>query len=137
MLTPNRIQRLILGAASDDFEDLEQIYRSICLEFSPERYDPADPNAFYWREPSQRIRLEDLIDNLKALVDEGLLHVKLPDRDDPPDTAGDPSYLWHGWFGLTAAGRAARESANSEPVASREPSIMSGPPAPSTVKRAL
>lgn len=102
----NKVQRLILDAASDDFEDLEQIYRSICLEFSPERYDPADPRAFYWRESADRVRLEEIVDNLRALVDRGLLRVKLPDREAPPDTTADLSYLWHGWFGLTPEGRA-------------------------------
>lgn len=105
----NKVQRLILGAASDDFEDLEQIYRSICLEFSPERYDPNDPNAFYWRESADRVRLEEVLDNLKTLVDRGLLRVKLPDRDAPPDTSSDLTYLWHGWFGLTPDGRAESE----------------------------
>jgi hypothetical protein len=102
----NKVQRLILDAVSDDLEDLEQIYRSICLEFSPERYGSTDPNAFYWRESANRVRLEEVVDNLKALVDRGLLCVKLPDRDAPPDTASDLTYLWHGWFGLTPEGRA-------------------------------
>jgi hypothetical protein len=116
MHPPNKIRRLILEATSDDFEDLEQIYRSICLEFSPERYDLADPNAFYWRESADRIRLGDLIDNLKALVDEGLLRVRVPDSDEPPDTSGDLSYLWRGWFGLTPQGLAAAKLGDLAPL---------------------
>jgi hypothetical protein len=107
MSSLNKVQRLILDAAADDFEDLEQIYRSICLEFSPERYDPSDPNAFYWREPADRVRLEEVVDNLKALVDRRLLCVRLPDSDAPPDTSSDLTYLWRGWFGLTPEGREA------------------------------
>ena len=40
-----KTQWLILNATADDFEDLEQIYRSICLDFSADRYDRSDPRG--------------------------------------------------------------------------------------------
>jgi hypothetical protein len=43
-------ERLVLNAAADDIENLEQIYRSVSLEFSAENYEPDNPQAFYWRE---------------------------------------------------------------------------------------
>ncbi|GEM_PF-4451467 len=94
-------QWLILNAMADDYENLEQIYRLICLEVSPEGYNPSDPNSFYWREAKDRVPLSDIVDNLLLLVKEGLLSVRMEDGRVPSDTKNDLSYLWRGWFKIT------------------------------------
>jgi len=102
-----KTQWLVLNATSDDFEDLEQIYRSICLEFSAERYDPSDPKSFYWREGADAVPLSDIVEALRFLVDHGMLSVRSPQGDivvAPP--TNDLSYLLRSWFGITATGRA-------------------------------
>jgi len=96
-------QSSILNAVSDDYEDLERIYKSICLEFSSERYNPSDPTSFYWREGKSGLSLAELADNLVVLVDQGLLEVRMPNA--ALGSGGDFSYVWKGWFGLTSAGR--------------------------------
>ena len=100
-----KTQWLILNATADDYEDLEQVYRSIGLEFSSERYDPSDPSSFYWREAKDRVSLSDIVDSLQLLVNKGLLAVKLADREVSPDTKNDLSYLWRGWFKITPKGK--------------------------------
>jgi hypothetical protein len=114
MISLTKTQWLILNSTTDDWENLEQIYRSICLEFSSERYNPSDPNSFYWRESAERILLAEIIDNLALLVDEGFLSVKVPDSDAPSNLNNDVSYLWRGWFKITPKGRARLTSAESQ-----------------------
>ena len=100
-----KTQMLILNSALDDWENLEQIYRSICLEFSPERYNPSDSNSFYWREATAHVPLSELVDELRSLVDHGLLSVRDPDSKVLPAEKSDASYLWRGWFSTTPEGR--------------------------------
>ena len=101
----SRTQWLIMNATSDDYEDLEQIYRSTALEFSAERYNPTDADAFYWREAKEALLLSDIVDNIRLLVSQGLLSVKLATANVLPDTNNDLSYLWRGWFRITPKGR--------------------------------
>jgi hypothetical protein len=101
----NKTQWLILNATADDYEDLEQIYRAICLEFSPERYNPLDPTSFYWREAKDRVPLSEIVDNLRSLANGDLLAVRSADGSVPAGTTNDVSYLWQSWFRITPKGR--------------------------------
>jgi hypothetical protein len=107
MTALTKTQWLVLNATADDFEDLEHIYRSICLEFSAEKYDPSDPDAFYWREASDVATLSEIVEALRVLVDRGLVSVRLPQGDTFVRTSHDLSYLWRGWFSITDMGRTA------------------------------
>ncbi len=109
-----KAQWLILNATADDYEDLEQIYRSICLEFSSERYKPSDPTSFYWRQAKDPVALSEIVDNLRLLVNDGLLAVKMADSGVLPDTSNDLSYLWQGWFRVTPKGRAILAASESQ-----------------------
>lgn len=114
-----KTQWLVLNATSDDFENLEQIYRSICLEFSAERYDPSDPQSFYWREGADAVPLSEIVEALRFLVDHHMLSARLPQGDIVAPLSNELSYLWRAWFGITAAGRVAltsdRQSSGAEP----------------------
>jgi len=105
-----KTQWLVLSATADDFEDLERIYRSICLEFSAERYDAADPASFYWREATDAVPLSEIVEALRLLVDNELLSVRFPQGDSIAHPSNDLSYLWRGWFGITEAGKTALSS---------------------------
>lgn len=96
----------VLNATADDFENLEQIYRSLCLEFSSENYEASDRRMFYWRESADAVPLVEIVDAIRSLVDKGLLSVRLPQGDSFTIRSNDLSYLWRGWFTMTDAGRA-------------------------------
>jgi len=98
------IQMAILNAVVDDYEDLERLYRSLCLEFSSENYRPDDPSAFYWREGQTGLSLAELADNIIRLVEKGYLEVRMPDVGQ--QLGADCSFVWKGWFGLTDSGKA-------------------------------
>jgi hypothetical protein len=96
---------LVLNATADDAENLEQIYRSIALEFSPAHYHPTDPKAYYWREARPPVLLSEIADAILSLVARGLLNP----RWDPADQSrrDDLSYVWRAWFELSPEGRSA------------------------------
>jgi hypothetical protein len=112
MIALTETQWLVLNATSDDAEDLERIFRTICLEFSAEEHARTEPDAFYWREAKDAVPLSEIVDAIRVLVDRGLLAVRLPEgeRDAFARSPNDPSYLWHGWFGITSKGRVELES---------------------------
>lgn len=86
-------QWLVLNSTSDDFENLEQIYRSVCLEFSSKNYDPSNRESFYWREAEEAVPLADIIDAIRYLVHEGLLSVQLLDGDVLASADSDSIFL--------------------------------------------
>jgi hypothetical protein len=94
------IELSVLNAAADDFENLEYLFESISLEFSPEEYQA---NGFYWRTGAMAPPLSEIADAVESLVKQGLLIVKLEDGRDPP--TNELSYVWRGWFVLSPTGR--------------------------------
>jgi hypothetical protein len=112
MISLTNTQRRILNAAVDDFENLEQIYRSICLDFSSEKYNASNCGAFYWRESADAIPLSEIVDAIQSLVDQGLFAVRLAEGTFVTATASDQSYLWRGWFAAMDAGKAALSRAD-------------------------
>ena len=97
------VEQEILNAASDDWESLEQIYRSVCLEFSAENYVPDDPSAFYWRDSNRGISLAQIADATVQLVESGLLQARVEDGTFIPQIAGDQ--LWRCWYKSSEKGR--------------------------------
>jgi hypothetical protein len=96
---------LVLGCGGDDWEDLEQLYLSLSLEFSAERYDPSNPDAYYWRESHSGPRLSDIADTVLQLIREGLLSARSADGEEIRSIERDLSLVWKGWFRTTDAGR--------------------------------
>lgn len=94
---------LVLNAASDDYENLERIYRSIVLEFSPDNYDPLNTNFFYWREAADAPSLSKLADAIKLLINKGLLAGRT-ENGMPIAIPFDSSVVWQGWFRTTELG---------------------------------
>lgn len=99
------IEQEILNAAADDWESLEQIYRLVSLEFSADNYDPENPNSYYWRERQPPVLLANIADAVPCLVQSGLLTARREDGTVIMTMSGND--LWHCWFRVSDAGRAA------------------------------
>lgn len=96
-------EQLVLNAGCDDFENLEQVYRSIALEFSAENFDPSDVKSFYWRQRIGAPSLAEIADTIKKLITEGLLEART-ESGTPPNTEGDSAFVWRTWFRTTERG---------------------------------
>ena len=103
MKTLSSIERLVLDAASDDFESLENVYRSISLEFSAKNYKQSDPKAFYLRPAANAPLLAEIADAIKKLTVEGLLEARAEDGA-PPNPLEDSAFVWLAWFRTTKEG---------------------------------
>ena len=104
----------ILNATADDWENLEQIYQSICFDFSPEELSRANEGAFYLRPAKGASPLHELADRIYDLVQSGLLEARLEGSRAVTDL-GDRSFVWRAWFRMTSSGRSIW--ANSEHAA--------------------
>jgi hypothetical protein len=100
-LTP--VEREVLNATSDDFESLEQIYCSVCFEFSSEAYKPSDPTAFWFRNRPNSPSLAEIADAIKTLFEQGLLESRIEDGT-WVSSLKDASLMWTGWFHATRKG---------------------------------
>jgi hypothetical protein len=96
----------VLNATADDCENLEQIYRMVCLEFSPEAFER---QGFCYRLARGAPLLEEVADRICSLTKAGLLFAVMDENGDPVHDFEDASYVWRAWFAMTPAGRAAWE----------------------------
>jgi len=103
MQTLTQLDWEILNATADDWENLEQIYRSICFDFSAELYEHAKEGAFYLRPASKAPLLETLADRIVELVQAGLLEGHLDDQ--PVVDQSDLRFVWRAWFRMSPEGR--------------------------------
>lgn len=108
MLELSQLDRRVLNAAVDDFESLEQIYRSLCLEFSAEEYNASEPRSFYWREATSAPLLAEIAEAIRGLVAKSLLEARREDGS-KVTTVDDLSIVWNGWFRTTDRGRESLE----------------------------
>lgn len=106
------IEQLVLNAASDDFENLEHIYRSISLEFSSENFKPNDPKSFYWREAPNAPALGAVADAVQKLTMEGLLQART-ESGAALNPRADSKFVWQAWFHATKEVIAALRDANN------------------------
>ena len=107
------IEQLVLNAASDDFENLEHIYRSISLEFSSENFKPTDPKSFYWREAANAPSLAAVADTVQKLTIEGLLQART-ESGTAPNHQRDSKFVWQAWFHATKEAIEALWGANKD-----------------------
>jgi len=104
MVMSNPLELQVLNTTSDDIENLEQIYRSLSLEFSSQHFRPDDPTAFYWRAAHDGPSLADIANSLRSLIEKGLLEVRTEDGRST-NSLTDLSVIWSAWFRATPAGR--------------------------------
>src|SRR5438128_402211 len=113
MQTLSSLDWEILNATADDWENLEQIYKSTCFDFSPENYQRAAEGSFYWRAATDAPLLETVADGILRLVRSDLLEARL--QDQLRIDQNDISFVWRAWFRMTAEGKrvwAESENAN-------------------------
>lgn len=106
----SRTEWLVLNATADDFENLEQIYRSINFEFCSEPQSTFDQTTVYWREVKDGLLLTEISDSIRELVHRGLLLVKPLESDHQRIVSNDLSFVWRGWFQMTPEARMLVES---------------------------
>jgi hypothetical protein len=88
----SEIEWLILDATADDWENLEQIHRSVTADYRPATTPPS---------------LEEIADGIRSLVHNGLLTGRWGENGAPVQETEDLSYVWRAWFNMTPRGRAA------------------------------
>jgi hypothetical protein len=113
MKTLSSIEQLVLNAASDDFENLEHIYRSISLEFSSKNFKPTDPKSFYWREAPNAPPLGVVADAVQKLTIEGLLEARA-ESGAAINPRGDSKFVWQAWFHATKEATERLRGANND-----------------------
>lgn len=99
----------VLNATADDWENLEQIYHLICLDFSAEHYADREAGTFYLRAAQGAPLLQEIADRLCTLVEAGLLEARSDSATSAPDRQ-DRSFVWRAWFRMTPEGRKVWES---------------------------
>lgn len=123
MYTFGKIDWQILDAVADDWENLEQVYQMICFDFSAEIYENHGSGAFFLRPTPHAPLLEEIADRICALVEAGLLEVRLDGQDVTALDLNDRSYVWRGWFQMTARGKSVWQSSELESLVEQEPII--------------
>ena len=98
----------ILNATADDRENLEQIYRQVCYELIVS--DKSVPPHGY-RVLSGAPLLSEIADEVRGLVDQGLLQIVMDENGHPWSSNNDVSFVWRAWFQMTSQGKAAWKSA--------------------------
>lgn len=112
----------ILNATADDWENLEQIYHSVCFDFSAEHYADSDKGAYSLRPAKGAPLLEEIADRISELVESGFLHARSGESDESVPNLRDRSYVWRAWFTMTPLGRNAwSSSAHAHSVEEKEP----------------
>jgi hypothetical protein len=94
---------LVLNAAADDAENLEQIYRCLAFEYAPDPLHPDDVDAHCWREARPSVPLAEIAEAIRSLVARGLLTARWDPAE--PSHPDDLSYVWKAWFEMSEAGR--------------------------------
>jgi hypothetical protein len=112
----------VLNATADDWENLEQIYALVCLDFSAEQYENRERGAYYLRHAAGAPSLEEIADRISALVEAGLLAARQGEAGESVRDSSDRSYVWRAWFRMTPAGRNAWDTSEFAALAEQEPS---------------
>ncbi len=97
------LEQEVLNAASDDWESLEQIYRSIALDFSAEHYSADNRASYYWRDSGRGFSLSQISDAIQRLVGDGLLKAKREDGTSVNTVANGE--VLQCWFLISDSGR--------------------------------
>jgi hypothetical protein len=95
----------ILNATADDMENLEQIYRTVCLEYFQDNH-----GSGHWRERKPLVCLADIAEGIRRLLGEGFLVPIMDEEGSPWTDMDDVSVFWRAWFQMTQAGRDAWSS---------------------------
>jgi hypothetical protein len=110
----------VLNATADDWENLEQIYKMVCLEFSPKQYEKREQGAYFFRPGRGAPSLEEIADQICELVEAGFLAARQGESGAPVSDFSDRRYVWRAWFRMTPAGQQAWDSSEYATLAEQE-----------------
>ncbi len=91
----------IIASLSDDWENLEQLYKMISLEYVQGSQESGNP---CWKGAKEHYLLSEIADALFSLWADGYVQVRLDGAKPTEFTRADPSQVWRGWFSLTERG---------------------------------
>jgi hypothetical protein len=115
----DKIDWEILDATADDWEDLEQIYLSVCFEFTGSSGEGAASTGCY-RRVRRAVLPQEIADRVRNLVDRELLAAVDEEAGRPITSREDLSYIWHAWFRMTPQGKTLWESSADANVVEQE-----------------
>jgi hypothetical protein len=110
MYTLDKTAWEVLNATADDSENLEQIYRQICFERTPDSPQSDHPDAYFFHPVPNAPFLHEIADRIRELVGAGLLTAVSDEEGRPFKAPADLSYIWRAWFRMTPEGERAWES---------------------------
>ena len=96
------IEQEVLNAACDDWENLEQMYRSIVFEFVADDYDATDPRTYCWRDRQSGFTLAGIVDCIAKLVEMGMLDGRAEDGKAKIDVSNEKIAMC--WFKISQSG---------------------------------
>jgi hypothetical protein len=98
----------ILNATADDCENLEQIYHQIHEHLvTPDL--PSERGVGHSQIAAETPLLAEIADNIRELVEHGLLEVVVNGDGNRQPNVNDLSFVWRAWFRMTSQGREAWE----------------------------
>jgi len=95
----------ILNATADDWENLEQIFLLVCFDYSQAGSAEAVRSSGSYRRVQEAVLLEEIADRVHCLVVKGLLMARQGEDSRAVTDQDGLSYVWKGWFRMTAAGK--------------------------------
>jgi hypothetical protein len=109
MVRLSKIEREILDATADDVENLEQIYRTVTLQFVECPSGSGGPllTPGYFRERADSFPLSSVANAIPRLVGKGLLRPVMDEDGHPWEDDADITMVWRAWFGMTDEGKRA------------------------------
>ncbi len=120
MNAPDKTAWQILDATADDWENLEQIYLMLCLDFSSENYKARNEGAYYLRPTRGAVLLEEIAYRIPKLLAAGLLAARWGESGEQVSDLNDLSYVWRGWFRMTPQGRSMWDSSEYATLAEQK-----------------
>jgi hypothetical protein len=112
-----RIDWEILDSTADDWENLEQIFFSVCFEVVRLEAEPQCEPAHALRRVQEAVLLSEIADRIATLTEGGLLAARHEESGVPVSDLTDRSFVWRAWFRMTPSGKAAWDSSEHATLA--------------------
>lgn len=93
----SQLETRVLDAMADDWEELEQIYISLSYELIDSEGASTLRPSYTFRRRQNALRLTDIANALRALLDKGKIVGRTENGDYVRD-ARDLSMIWRSWF---------------------------------------
>ena len=102
----------ILNATADDWENLEQIFLSVCFEVMTIETEQPGHAEHCLRRVRETVLLAEIADRVRNLVVRGLLTAIDENEGRPIANPADLTFVWKAWFRMTPEGKRLWEAAD-------------------------